>query len=266
MKKVAEAFPRVMFAGGLTALLFVECLVVLAQTPKRPGEKVPPSAGTKAEKAIPRFRVSPRPTELSALEGTLSRRGASGDARPLVAPPPLNADARTRLLRESGFEIGPASAPREFRLSPQKPYVSSSAYLFFSSGLEFNAADDSLVMKCVVEGPGIPHIPLWPRGGTTSSAPTHSILGVLIRMDTGSRYFVDFSVSSESSTDYELTITGAEGAGTFRREPGTTHVFAVLESTAGGYARLNFWGRHRPTLAGSTGTFTFHNVVVAKMD
>jgi hypothetical protein len=270
MKKTPERFHvRSIFSwrlavviGGLTILLLVPSLLASAQAPKGGDKKNPPSAATKVETAIPRFRVRPRATELSALEGTLSRTAVGGDDRPLVAPPALNGEARSRLLRESGFDVGVRSAPREFRLSPQKPYVSSSAYLFFSAGLEFNAADDSLVMRSVVTSLTIPD---WTGVGARSSNP-YSILGVLIRMDAGSQYLVDFSVSSETSTIYELTVTGAEGAGTFRRERGAHHVVALLGSDAAGYARLNFWGRRVPTLSDSPATFTFHNVVVTKLD
>ena len=248
-------------AGALTTLLLVAALPASAQTPKRPGEKVQPKAGTKAETGIPRFRVSARPTELSALEGTPFRRATSGDVR--LAPPALNGDARTRMLRESGIEIRPASAPSEFRLSPQKPYVSSSAYLFFNSGIQFNAADDSLVLRSVVPTVGIPDW-RWPGRGESESA-LPSILGVLIRMDPGSRYLADFSVSSESPTTYELTVTGGEGAGTFPREAGAHHVLALLQSESGGYVRLNLWGK-RTSVFTSGNTFTFHNVVVAKLD
>lgn len=249
---------------GFVLMVGVSMSTVQAQDKSPAGDKRPPLAGAKLEKSIPTFRVSPRPTELSALEGTPSRRFATGDARPLVPPPALTTDARRRLLRDSGISVGAASAPREFRLSPQKPYVSSSAYLFFNGGIEFNAADDSLVMKVVA--PAIT-FPDWRGiGGGFTPPEVSSILGVLIRMDAGGRYLADFSLTSDVGITYELSVTGADGAGTFSREAGAHHVFAVLEASAAGYVRLNLWGRRSPTLSGTTSTFTFHNVVVSKLN
>jgi hypothetical protein len=266
MKSISEiasfrsivAFSRI---GGLTGLLLVTSLSGFAQTPKGKGDKTPSSAGDKAAPGIPTFRVTSRLTESAALAGTPARKVATSGAGPLVAPPALTPDSRTRLLRESGIAVGPVSAPAEFRLSPQRPYVSSSAYLFFNSALEFNAADDSLVMRAVATRLDIPD---WTGAGTRVQNP--SILGVLIRMDPGSRYIADFSLSSDHTTTYEISVTGAEGTGTFLRERGAHHVFALLQSTAGGYARLNLWGRATAFGAELPLKFTFHNVVVTKLD
>jgi hypothetical protein len=153
----------------------------------------------------------------------------------------------------------PRSAPNQFRLSPREPYVSSSAYLFFSGETEFNASGDSLVLHIERNLPGpVPRIPgLGPIGGWDSAGPQPDppIVGVLIRMDPRSQYVADFSVSSDAATTYRLSATGAEGSGSFPKAAGGQHVMIVLDSSEGGYVRLSFWADR---------SFTFHNVVLSK--
>jgi len=76
-------------------------------------------------------------------------------------------------------------------------------------------------------------------------------------MDPRSRYLADFSVSAEAPTNYHLTVSGAEGSGDFSRDAGGQHVAVVIESTEGSAAQIHLW---------CSRSFTFHNVVVTKLD
>jgi hypothetical protein len=231
---------------------------VSAQDKAKPVEKVGPQRPVKDRAAIPLVRVQPRPIA-GDFPGFPERRSP---LRTITAPSALSSSQRESLLRESGFDLRPVSAPAEFRLSPRQPYVSSSAYLFFSGNTEFNAAADSLLLHIETRLPSpAPRIPgFGPIGGWDSASPVAdppTIVGVLVRVDPRSRYVADFSVSSDAANTYRLTATGAGGSGNFPKEAGGQHVIVVLDSSEGGYVVLNFWAER---------SFTFHNVLVTKFD
>lgn len=240
------------------AILFSGIAAVTVFAQSRPGKGIGPGSRPPVgiRPSIPFVRVKPQPA-MADFPGFTGGRVGSGIASP---PAALSPDKRSSMLRESGIEVRPGSAPGEFRLSPREPYVSSSAYLFFKGDTEFNASGDSLVIsiKQPVRIPG-PILGLgesgWVTAGPQPDPP--GFVGVLVRMDPRSRYLVDFSVSSSVANNYNMTVTGAGGSGTFNREAGGQHVLVGLESAEGGYVRINF---------SASISFTFHNVVVTKLD
>jgi hypothetical protein len=258
---ITTAFHR--FGQFIVVVILVAAFMVgyaQAQDKRVPGPKARPGQPAKGLGTIPLVRVKTR-AAMGDLPGFAKRSGRQPVSRPTLPPSALSQDVRVSMLRESGIDVRPVSAPREFRLSPRQPYVSSSAYLFFNGDAEFNASSDSLLMH-IEETPAIPapRIPGFGESGWASGGPQPdppAIVGVLIRMDPRSRYMADFSVSAETPTNYHLTVTGAEGSGDFARDAGGRHIVVVLESTEEGYARINFWGDR---------SYTFHNVVVTKLD
>jgi hypothetical protein len=211
---------------------------------------------------IPLVRVTTRPTvgDLSRLPGGSSRRATRLDVRVPPAPAPLPLGDKVKLLRENGINVTPPSTPNEFRLSPRAPYVSASAYLFFSGDVEFNASADSLSLEIqtslTIPRPHLPGLGEigWTSGGPQPDPP--AVLGVLVRMEAHRTYLADFSVSSDAATSYQLTVTGASGSGTFPKEAGGQHVLVALHAHEPGYVRINF---------SASRSFTFHNVVVTKI-
>ena len=215
------------------------------------------------KREIPLVRVTPHASvgELPRLRGPSSSRGFTRDARLLLPPKAYSAGDRAKLLRDSGIAVTNVSAPDEFKLSPRQPYISSSAYLYFSGEVEFNAFVDSLLVQVDY----VPPVPTpritglgewgWASGGPQPDPP--GLVGVLVRMEPRTRYLADFSVSSDAATNYGLTVTGASGSGTFPFEAGGQHVLVALESSSGGYVRLNFSANR---------SFLFHNVLVTKLD
>ncbi|HEY8224993.1 MAG TPA: hypothetical protein VIG25_06940, partial [Pyrinomonadaceae bacterium] len=153
----------------------------------------------------------------------------------------------------------PPSTPDEFRLSPRQPYTSSVAYLFFSGNTEFNASSDTLLLyNDEVVGPE-PRFPSFPYSDWVSAGPQPdppAVVSVLVRMEARSRYLADFSVSSDGAATYQVTVTGAEGAGTFSRESGGQHILVALEASTTGYVRINL---------SASRTVVFHNVVVTRI-
>jgi hypothetical protein len=219
-----------------------------------------PAQSKKPRLTIPNVRVTTRPTlgDLSLLPGGTSRRATRLDVRVPPAPAPLPLGDKVKLLRENGINVTPASTPNEFRLSPRAPYISSSAYLFFSGDVEFNASADSLSLRIESTLP-IPS-PRFPGLGEivwTSAEPNPpGFVGVLVRMEAHRTYLADFSVSSEAGTNYQLTITGASGSGSYPMEGGGQHVMVAFHAHEPGYVRINF---------SAVSSFTFHNVVVTKI-
>ncbi|HKR61595.1 MAG TPA: hypothetical protein VJS64_18050 [Pyrinomonadaceae bacterium] len=209
-------------------------------------------------RSIPFVVVRPLPslTDFPGYTGGLEGRGF----RRTAPPGALSSDARSRMLRDAGYDFAPPSMPREIRLSPSNPIVSSSAYLFFSGKAEFNAVSDTLFMdvpQSVIPGFSFPGSPQWGEASGGPQPDPPGIVGVLLRMEPRSRYLADFSASSEQAQAYYVTVTGVEGSGRFERGSGAQHVLAVLESNAGGYVRIGFFGYK---------AFSFHNVVVTKLD
>lgn len=247
--KIITVSRSVCFA--VVSMLLSGVFLIAAQA--QPGKK----------REIPLIRVTPRTTvgELPRLPGPSSKRRITGDARLLLPPKAYSAGDRAKLLRDSGITVTHVSAPDEFRLSPRQPYISSSAYLYFCGEVEFNAAGDSLLLFVDYTPPvPAPRIPLlgdwgWAAGGPQPDPP--GVVGVLVRMQPRARYLADFSVSSDSAINYGLTVTGASGSGTFPLEAGGQHVLVALESSSGGYVRLNF---------SASRSFTFHSVVVTRLD
>jgi hypothetical protein len=188
------------------------------------------------------------------------RGGRRAGASVTSAPAALTPDKRLRLLKESGIDVRPQSAPLEFHLSPREPYASSSAYLFFQGETEFNASGNSLFirMRGYVPSPRVVVPGLgdweWASGGPQPDPP--GFVGVLVRMDPRSRYLADFSVSANAANIYQMTVSGADGSGTFNQDAGGQHILLGLEATEGGYVRINL---------SAQGSFTFHNVVVTKL-
>jgi hypothetical protein len=226
------------------------------------GKSAPPgkegTARNVKTRAIPLVIVRPLPglADFGGYTGGLTGR-TFGRTTP---PSTLSPEARNRMLRESGYDFSPPSLPREFRLSPSEPIVSSSAYLFFTGKAEFNAANNTLYMELPASYPARFGLPGFPEWGSASGGPQPDppgIVGVLVRMEPRSHYIVDFSASADRATAYYVTVTGVEGSGRFERGAGAQHVMAVLESNAGGYVRIGFW---------SNDSFSFHNVVVTKVD
>jgi hypothetical protein len=243
---------------GLSIIL-IGVLSVFAHAQDKPGKGIGgPSRLPSARPSIPMIRVKGRPV-MADFPGFTGGRGVGSKVgSPPAALPP---DKRVSMLRESGIDVRPESAPREFRLSPRGPYVSSSAYLFFKGETEFNASGDSLLISIAAPVP-VPRVNIpglgdwnWASGGPQPDPP--GFVGVLVRMDPRSRYLIDFSVSSDVANVYGMTVTGAEGSGTFSHEAGGKHVLVGLESADGGYVRINF---------SAQSSFTFHNVVVTKLD
>ena len=243
---------------GLSLILIVFlCAFAYAQDKagKGIGDRSRPSS---ARPAIPLIRVKGRPS-IADFPGFIGIRGVGSK----VGSPPaaISPDKRVSMLRESGIDVRPESAPREFRLSPREPYASSSAYLFFKGETEFNASGDSLLINIAAATP-VPRVTIpglgdwnWASGGPQPDPP--GFVGVLVRMDPRSRYFVDFSVSSNVANVYGMTVSGADGSGNFSKEAGGQHVLVGLESAEGGYVRINF---------SAQSSFTFHSVVVTKLD
>ena len=245
---------------SFTAAIFLTgSLLIVAEAQNKSGPGVgdagrPP--GTRPSIPLVRVKGQPAMNDFPGFGG--SRSGAR------VASPPavLSPDQRTRLLRESGVDVRPESTPREFRLSPRAPYASSSAYLYFQGNVEFNASGDSLLLHIVERGLPSPRIVIpgigetrWDSAGPQPDPP--GFVGLLVRMDPRSRYLADFSVSADRDNNYQLTATGAEGTGNFGRAAGGQHLLVALESTDGGYVRIALT---------ATSAFTFHNVVVTKLD
>jgi hypothetical protein len=233
----------------VVSMLLTGVFIVTAQS--QPGKK----------RQIPLIRVTPRTSvaDLPRLPGPSSKRRITGDARLLVPPKAYNSGEKAKLLRDSGITVTNVSAPDEFRLSPRQPFISSSAYLYFSGEVEFNAAGDSLLLH-VDYTPPIPgpRINLlgdwnWASGGPQPDPP--GVVGVLVRMEAHRTYVADFSVSSEAATNYQLTITGASGSGNFPTEGGGQHVLVAFHAHEPGYVRINF---------SANSSFTFHNVAVTK--
>jgi hypothetical protein len=254
LHRLGQFIIAVTLVGGL---LFA---CVQAQDKRVPGAKGGLGQPAKGRGTIPLVRVKARPA-MGELPGFAGRSGRRSLARPTSPPAALSSDLRMRLLRESGIDFTPPNAPHEFRLSPRQPYVSSSAYLFFSGEVEFNASGDSLLLSIEetvpIPAPSIPGLGEsgWASGGPQPDPP--GIVGVLVRMEPRSRYLADFSVSANAVTNYHLTVTGAEGSGNFAREAGGQHVLVALDSPEGGYVRINF---------SSGRSFTFHSVVITKLD
>jgi hypothetical protein len=230
-----------------------------AQDKRAPGKGDGSQATLKTRGTIPLVRVRPQPSISNVLGlGISGRRAVS---HPSAGPTALSPEVRVKLLRESGIEITDISAPREFRLSPRQPYVSSSAYLFCQGDVEFNASADSMLLRLPPPQPTPQNTGFsfslsgWQVGNRQPDP--QGFIGVLVRMERGSRYLADFSVSSGISTIYQVTVSGAEGSGNFPKEAGGQHVLMGLESAEGGYTIIKFSARY---------PFTFHNVVVTKLD
>lgn len=239
--------------------VLILCLSVIAVAQDKPGKGIGgPSRLPAARPAIPMVRVKGRPA-MADFPGFIG--GSRSNIKVTSPPAALSPDSRARMLSESGIDVRPQSAPREFRLSPREPYASSSAYLFFKGETEFNASGDSLLISIapVVPAPRVTVPGLgdwnWASGGPQPDPP--GFVGVLVRMDPRSRFLVDFSVSSDVANIYNMTATGADGSGSFSKDAGGQHVLVGLDSTEGGYVRINFSARS---------SFTFHNVVVTKLD
>jgi hypothetical protein len=230
-----------------------------AQDKPAPAKKAEVSKAAKAK--IPIVRVTPR-IAINELPNLMkaSKRPVNRDVSLLPAPPPLTADARVKLLEDSGITVSIPSAPDDFRLSPRQPYASSVAYLLFSGEVEFNPSSDTLLARrdeaLPIPTPRFPGFPdsSWGSAGPQPDPP--AIVGVLMRMEAGSRYLADFSVSSDAAIAYQVNVTGAEGTGSFTRESGGQHVLVALEASRTGYVSINI----------SAGrTLIFHNVVLSRI-
>jgi hypothetical protein len=213
---------------------------------------------------IPLVRVTPQQSAAQLLKRRDSQRKPINNRVGLTPPPPgISSDEINVLLSANGIrsdrrKITPEGVPDNFRLSPRQPYLSSSAYLWLSGEVEFNAQSDSVVLN-VETPPGIyvPAVKLpglgWVDAGPQPDPP--AILGTLLRLERG-QYLVDFSVSCDVSATYNVTVTGASGAGYFPKDAGGNHVLVVMEATADGYVRVQFSADH---------SFTFHHVLVRKL-
>lgn len=229
---------------GLTAILALTISIYAEgqQRVQRQRQAAPVAIrGVAATPQVPVFKVVPGEPKRQQRETDLSMvNRAAQQIKPTPKPQTLNIlkSGTTQPPNPQGagnVQNAPDPKITQLTMSARDPHKGSLGYLEFNEVRHYDAEDDFVLWFNPMQSMGY--------------------MKVHMKVEQGSKYLVDWSVSCDQEREFHYASTG--GSQTTKLQPGTHHLFAILEPQSSGMTSLMMWADVE---------WAFHSVHITKTE